>query len=216
MNIFKTFGVTTCLLLLSGLLQADEAFEYSKIEAQMHNRGHHKNCSSHSHSSCHEHKKEHSKPAFLYASTPLDYTGQDVGTGELGDTIQVNFPVSGDSSERLPAIQINPGIFRVLRSGHYLINWEIGVQNFNSVPGVNSLVTVLVKNGIPQPPNVRVTLPALEVPTGLPGSETISGSIVLSLTKGDLIYLNVTGFYGIVGPAAAINSAAINFVRIAP
>lgn len=229
MNVINYLTLATSLFLLAGPLQAaDTKLEELKthpqltekaipsLDDQLSTRAHRRHHHHHSHSSSHRPEPIVLPPAFLYASTPLDYSGQDVGTAPVpsGTTIQVNFPVIGATSAILPVSENTPGIFTVLQPGHYAVNWEITVQNFNSdIPGGVAFETVILKSGVPQPPNPQLTVPPAEADT--PSTAAVSGSILLPLVAGDTVQLNVTSrsFSDLPLPLV-VNSAAIRFVRL--
>lgn len=162
-------------------------------------------------------KSHEPQTVFLYASTPLDYLGQNVGTAPVvsGTTVPVNFPVIGDTSQVLPVSESEPGIFTVLVNGTYLINWSLLVQNADSGGFNVNFEVVLVKNGIPQPPNSRFNIPPAFGKENNPSIGTVSGSIILPLGIGDIVQLNITSHSSSNLPVPLrVNSAAINFIRI--
>lgn len=163
------------------------------------------------------HKSRNSKSVFLYASTPLYYIGQNVGTAPVapGTTVPVNFPVIGDASQVLPVSEDEPGLFTVLKKGHYLINWSLLVLN-SDAGGFNvAFEIVILKNGIPQPPNPKFNIPPAFGKENNPSGESVSGSIILPLGVGDIVQLNITSFSSSNLPIPlVVKSAAINFIRI--
>lgn len=209
MKVFKNMSFLAGFFVLFGQLNANSGVMQLNAESQLYNKGHHSDCDSHRHSSSHWHHNhdEVKTPAFLYALTPEAYQGQPVGTGQPNDTVAVLFPLLGDVSAKPPAIQITPSLFRVQRSGHYLINWGITVDNGDTATAFFS--SAISVNGIVQGPT-RHTL------TLLSGADTeATGSIILPLSRGDLVQLNVINFNTLITPLNII-AADINFVRIAP
>lgn len=157
------------------------------------------------------------EPVFLYASTPLDYVGQNVGTAPVasGTTVPVNFPLIGDKSRVLPVREDESGIFTVLEKGHYLINWDILVQNFDAGGFNTAFEIVLLKNGNPHPPNQKFHIPPAFGIANNPSGECITGSILLSLRVGDIVQLNITSFSSSDLPIPlVVGSASIDFIRI--
>lgn len=109
MTMVKYLSLATSLFLLTSPLQAvDAVLKELTTQSQLNEEGisplgdRSRTYRSHLNSphckSCH--KSRSSKPVFLYASTPLNYVGQNVGTAPVasGTTVQVNFPVIGDTS----------------------------------------------------------------------------------------------------------------------
>ncbi len=163
------------------------------------------------------HKSSESKPIFLYASTPLDYIGQNVGTAPVlsGTTVQVNFPVIGDTSQIIPVSENETGIFTVLRRGHYLINWNMLVQNFDGGGFNTAFEIVILQNSNPQPPNPKFNIPPAFGQAHNPNCASVSGSILLPLEVGDLVQLNITSLSSTaLTIPLVVKSAAINFIRL--
>lgn len=225
MNIQQYIGAPICFFVLSSPLQASEAgFQELNAQHRMFENGQCldnqllDNCSRSK-----SLKFERSKSAFFSASTPINYVGQNIGVAPVpsGTIVSVQFPVIGDQS-RPSAIKPRKmnSKFEVREAGHYLINWDISVTNPNSNPpgpGGNLgtfFDVVLLKDGLPIPPN-----PDLKVAADgkIPTSQFASGSSILHLEKGSKVQLNITS--GSVVPTIPIplfvNSASINFVRIA-
>lgn len=163
------------------------------------------------------HKSRTRESIFLYASTPLNYVGQNVGTAPVvsGTTVPVNFPVIGNTSWVLPVSENEPGIFTVLENGQYLINWNILVQNFDAGGFNTAFEVVISKNGNPQPPNQKFNIPPAFGKANNPSGESVSGSILLSLGVDDIVQLNITSFSSANLPIPlVVESAAISFIRI--
>lgn len=159
---------------------------------------------------------------FLYASTPLDYGGQDIGVApvESGTTVAVQFPEIGDQSRLVgiePAEENSAFIAKVC--GSYLINWTVSVKNSNVDPGRGTNLgtafeVVIVRDGIPQPPNPDIRI--LVSGGGNPTSQALSGSIILNLKKGSKVQLNITSLSLVptIPIPLIVDTASINFVRI--
>lgn len=219
------FLATSFFLLMSPLQAVDALHKELTIQSQLNEEGisslgdQLRTCRSHlSSPQCKSHHRSHgSKPVFLYASTPLDYIGQNVGTAPVasGTTVQVNFPVIGDTSQIIPVSENEPGIFTVLKKGHYLINWNMLVQNFDGGGFNTAFEIVILQNGNPQPPNQKFNIPPAFGMANNPSSEGISGSIILSLDVDDIVQLNITSLSSSALPTPiVVHSAAINFIRI--
>jgi len=221
MKVVKYLSLATSFFLLTSPLQAVEAvFEELTTKSQLTEEGishlgdQLRTCRSHD---SHSHKGHHTGAVFLYASTPLDYVGQNVGTAPVasGTTVPVNFPVIGDTSRILPVSENEPGIFTVLKNGQYLINWSALVLNFEAGGFNVAFEIVILKNGIPQPPNYKFSIPPAFGIAHNPSGESVSGSILLPLGVGDIVQLNITSRSSSDLPVPiVVGSAAINFIRI--
>jgi hypothetical protein len=224
MNVIKYLSLATSFLLLTSPLQAvDAVLKELTTKSQLTEEGisslgdQLRTCRSHHCRPHRGHHKSRAEPAFLYASTPLDYVGQNVGTAPVasGTTVPVNFPVIGDTSRVLPVSENEPGIFTVLENGQYLINWSTLVLN-SDAGGFNvAFEIVLSKNGNPQPPNLKFHIPPAFGKENNPSGESLSGSILLPLEVGDIVQLNITSLSSSNLPIPiVVGSAAINFIRI--
>jgi len=226
MNVGKYLSLATSFFLLTSPLQAaDRVLKELTTKSQLTEErvsslgDQLTTCRSH-HSRPHKghHKSRKSGPVFLYASTPLDYVGQNVGTAPVasGTTVPVDFPVIGDASRVLPVNENEPGIFTVLENGQYLINWSLLVQNFDAGGFNIAFEVVIAKNGNPQPPNQKFNIPPAFGLEHNPSGAGISGSILLPLRVDDIVQLNITSISSSDLPIPiVVGSAAINFVRIA-
>lgn len=217
MNILKYLSITANLFLLLGQLQVNANLEpLESVSHLMKKKKHHhatdchKPCTSHHH----DDRRNHSLD-FLYAATPLAYTGQNVGTGHPNDTVAVNFPVIVDATINPPVVQISPGIFAVVKSGHYQINWEAVLQNSNS--SSSFFKAVLEVNAVPTIPSGAITYPIdAMAPFVAPGFAVASGSIVVPLRQGDQVELQVINLsLSPLTTPVVITAAGISFIRIA-
>lgn len=216
MNRVKCLSLTTSFFLAMSSLVVDAAIKPNLTKEEISSTDDQLKTDLHSHHS-HSHRDHSNQPLFLYASTPLDYVGQNVGTGPVpsGTTVSINFPLIGDTSEIPPVSENNPGIFTVLKSGQYLINWNVLVKNLDSGGLNTAFEIVLLKNGSPQPPNLKFNIPPAFGKNNNPSGESLSGSILLKLKVGDIVQLHITSLSSSALPIPlVVGAAAINFVRI--
>lgn len=208
MNALKYLTIAVSSFLSAGQLQAaDTGLQQLVTKSQEMTF---LNCEHKSSSSSHRHHRESiHKPAYLSASTPLNYGGQNLPDVPVAAT----FGVIGDVSSPVPLSEDAPGIFTVQRSGHYLINWSCTAQNDSTIDGVG-FSAVLVTNGNTQnPPFVQLALLGVSTDGSTPDTATASGSLILQLVKGETVQLRVQNLADVSG--LLLQSASISFVRVA-